>query len=208
MGHISHFEAVDRAATAVLGEAGEQQLLVGEALCAQEAGEVVPADRAVADAEMLGGRLVEAAFGEELAAGLGLGAGQLLHVELRGDLVGLDQPGALAALTRRVVSALLVPERDARLRGEPLDRLGEGEMVELHHEGDGVPALLAAEAVEETLARTDLEGGGLLVVEGAETLQIAAARAAQLEVFGHDGVDRDRVPYRLHVVIVDPASHA
>ena len=36
----------------------------------------------------------------------------------------------------------------------------------------------------------------------------AAARVAQLEVLGHDGVDRDRVPYRLHVVFVDPACHA
>ncbi|GAA3065228.1 hypothetical protein GCM10020000_56250 [Streptomyces olivoverticillatus] len=50
--------------------------------------------------------------------------------------------------------------------------------------------------------------GGLLVVEGAEPLEIAAARVAQLEVLGHDGVDRDRVPDRPHIVIVDPACHA
>ena len=55
------------AAAALLGEAGEEQLLVGEALAAQEAGEVVPALGAVADAEVVGGGLVEAALGEERA---------------------------------------------------------------------------------------------------------------------------------------------
>ena len=93
-------------------------------------------------------------------------------------------------------------------RGEALDRLGEGEVVDLHHEVDGVAALLAAEAVEEPLARADLEGGGLLVVEGAQALEVAAARVAQLEVLGDDGVDRDRVPNRLHVLVVDPSGHA
>ncbi|GAA3640136.1 hypothetical protein GCM10022420_012120 [Streptomyces iranensis] len=45
-------------------------------------------------------------------------------------------------------------------------------------------------------------------MEGAQALEIATPRVPQLEVFGYDGVDRDRGPYRLHVVIVDPACHA
>ncbi len=202
-------EAVDGAAAALLGEAGQQQLLVAEALAAQVAGEVVPALGAVADAEVDGRRLVEAALGEEDPAGLRLRAGrELFRVPLGGDLVGLDQADALAALVRRVVPALLVAQRDAGLAGQALDRLREGEVVDLHHERDGVAALLAAEAVEEPLARTDLEGRGLLVVEGAQALQVAAARVAQLEVLRDDGVDRDRVPYRLHVLVVDPSCHA
>src|SRR5690606_14978910 len=91
--------------------------------------------------------------------------------------------------------------------GEALDGLGEGEVVDLHHERDGVAALLAAEAVEEALGGADLEGRRLLVVEGAQPLEVAAAGVAQLEVLGDDGVDRDRVPYRLHVLVVDPSSH-
>ena len=170
---------------------------------------MVPAGRAVADAEVRGRGLVEAALGEELAADLGLGAVQLLDVELGGGLVRLDQPDALAAAGwAGVVAALLVPQGDAGLGGQPLDRLREGEVVDLHDEVEGVAALLAAEAVEQALARADLEGRGLLVVEGAEALEVAAARVAQLEVLGDDGVDRDRVPYRLHVVVIDPACHA
>src|SRR5690606_5282826 len=106
-----------------------------------------------------------------------------------------------------VVPALLVAQGDAGLGGEALDGLGEGEVVDLHHERDGVAALLAAEAVEEALGGADLEGGRLLVVEGAQPLEVAAAGVAQLEVLGDDGVDRDRVPYRLHVLVVDPSSH-
>lgn len=205
--HQPAAEAVDGAAPAVLGDAGGDQLLVAEALAAQKAGEVVPAGRAVADAEVGGGGTVEAALGEELAADLGLGAVQLLDVELGGRLVCLDQPDPLTALVGGVVPALLVPQGDAGLGGEPLDHLGELEVVDLHHEGDRVAALLAPEAVEETLARTDLEGGGLLVVEGAQALEVSTARVAQLEVLGNDGVDRDRVPDRLHVVVIDPACH-
>lgn len=168
---------------------------------------MVPARGAVADTEVLGRRLVEAALGEELASDLGLGAVQLLDVELGGRLVRLDQPDPLTALVGGVVPALLVPQGDAGLGGEPLDDLRERQVVDLLHEGDRVAALLAAEAVEETLARADLEGGGLLVVEGAQALEVSTARVAQLEVLGNDGVDRDRVPDRLHVVVIDPACH-
>ncbi len=158
---------------------------------------------------MDGGGLVEAALGEEDPAGVGLrGLGELLRVPVGGDLVGLDQADAFAALVGGVVAALLVAQRDAGLGCEALDHLGEGEVVDLHHERDGVAALLAAEAVEESLARADLEGRRFLVVERAESLEVAAARVAQLEVLGHHGVDRDRVPYRLHVLVVDPSCHA
>ncbi|GEB51102.1 hypothetical protein SCA03_36530 [Streptomyces cacaoi] len=44
-------------------------------------------------------------------------------------------------------------------------------------------------------------------MEGAQALEVAAAGVAELEVFGDDGVDRDRVPYRLHVLVIDPAGH-
>src|SRR5690606_15134116 len=117
--HQPAAEAVDGAAAALLGKAGEDQLLVAVALAAQETGEVVPALGAVADAEVDGGGLVEAALGEEDPAGLGLrGGGELLRVPLGGDLVGLDQADALAALVGGVVPALLVAQGDAGLGGE------------------------------------------------------------------------------------------
>lgn len=98
--HQTAAEAVDGPAAALLGDPGGDELLVGEALATQEAREVVPACRAVADAEVRGGGLVEAALGEELAADLRLGALQLVHVELGGHLVRLDQADALTALVR------------------------------------------------------------------------------------------------------------
>lgn len=165
--------------------------------------------RAVADAEVGGRRLVEPALREERPADLRLGLGvELLGVVHRGGLVGLHQPDALTALMAGVVPALLVAQGDAGGAREPLDGLREGQVVDLHHERDGVAALLAAEAVEEALAGADLERRRLLVVEGAQALQVSTARAAQLEVLGHHGVDRDRVPDRLHVLVIDPACHA
>lgn len=169
---------------------------------------MVPARGAVADAEVGRRLLVEAACGEERPADLRFRAVQLLAVEIGGDLVRLDEADAFAALVGGVVATLLVPQGDACLTGEAFDRLREGEVIDLHHEGDRVAAFLAAEAVEQALGRAHLEGGGLLVVEGAEALEVSAARVAELKVLGHDGVDRDRVPDRLHVVVIDPACHA
>ena len=56
------------AALALADEAAGDQLLGGEPQAAQVLGERVPALRREADAEVLGGRLVEAALGEELPA--------------------------------------------------------------------------------------------------------------------------------------------
>jgi hypothetical protein len=64
-------------------------------------------------------------------------------------------------------AALLTRNLEAGSRGEFLDRGGEFEPLELHHETNGIAARAAAEAVVELLVRVDAEGGGFLVVEGA-----------------------------------------
>src|SRR6185503_9980366 len=51
----------------------------------------------------------------------------------------------------------------------------------LHDEGEDVPLLLAAEAVEEALGGVDVERRRLLGVEGTESL-VALPRLAQLHV--------------------------
>ena len=71
--------------------------------------------------------------------------------------MGGDQPGALALLTPGRGAALLVAQLDADPAGEPLDGLGEGQVVELAEEGDDVAAVAAAEAVEEALGGADVE---------------------------------------------------
>ena len=59
----------------------------------------------------------------------------------------LDQPAPLALFLARDVTALLVAEVDARPRGQPLDRLDEGQAVDLLHEPDRVAAFGTGEAV-------------------------------------------------------------
>jgi hypothetical protein len=61
---------------------------------------------------------------------------------------------------------------------------------------DGIAARPAAEAVEEALLRVDAEGGGLLLVDGAEPL-VAAAGLAEARVLGGDRHDVRGVAHRL-----------
>ena len=82
-----------------------------------------------------------------------------------------EQPAALALLLAGDVTALLVAELDAGPAGEPLDRLGEGEVVDLLHELDDVTAVRAGEAVPQAAGRGDVERRGLLVVERAQALE-------------------------------------
>ena len=56
-----------------------------------------------------------------------------------------------------------------------LDRLHKRALLYLHHETDSMPRLTATETFVDTLARTDSERTGLLVVERAQTYQVGAA---------------------------------
>jgi hypothetical protein len=102
---------------------------------------------------------------------------------------------------------LLTPQHDAVLVGQPLHRLAERETVDLHQEGDDVTTGLAAEAVEKSSTRGDMEGRRLLVVEGAQPLERATARLAQRDVGRHDLVDARLLTHLGDVVVPDPSSH-
>jgi hypothetical protein len=67
---------------------------------------------------------------------------------------------------------------DPVLAGETAHRLGEGQVLDLHQEGERVAPLLAAEAVVGTAIGIDMERRGLLAVERTQTL-VAAARALE-----------------------------
>src|SRR5205814_2820496 len=116
--------------------------------------------------------LVEAALPQELPSHHRVGRVERIGVELLGDLVRLDEASTLGtARAVRPSVALLAAQGDPDLVGEPLDGLAEAEPVDLHQEPEDVAALAAAEAVDESSGRVDVERRGLLVVERAQTLQ-------------------------------------
>ena len=153
------------------------------------AGEGLPLRRCVADTEPGGVSQLEPPFRQERAGGHGAGAVQPFGIKIGGGLVRCQQPPALAVLLPGHVAALLVPELDTRAGRQPLDRLREGQVVDLLDELDDVAAIGAGEAVPQAAGRGDVEGGGLLVMERAQPLQRTAARAAQLEVLADDLID-------------------
>ena len=172
MGHISRAaEPVPGAAVTLPGQARRDQLAVGEAPAAQVPGQVLPGLRRVADAEPLDVGELEAAFGQEGAGRRGVGTAQPFGIKIGGGPVRVDQPAPLALFLARDVTTLLVAEVDARPRGQPLDRLDEGQTVDLLHELDRVATLGTRETVEKSSRRRDVEGGCLLVVERAQSLE-------------------------------------
>ena len=134
-------------------------------------GQVLPGLRRVADAEPLDIGELEAAFGQEGAGRRGVGSAHPFGIEIGGRPVRVDQPAPLALFLARDVTTLLVAEVDARPRGQPLDRLDEGQGVDGLHELDDVATCRATEAVVKSSGWCDVEGGGLLVVERAQSLE-------------------------------------
>ncbi len=160
----------------------------------------------------LGGGAVEAALAQEVAPGPGLGppgVEEQRGVELLGHPVRLDQPRALAERHAALAGAatLLVAQLEAELGGEPLDGLGEGEVLDLLHERDDVAALAAAEAVVAADGRAHGEARGLLVVEGAQALERAHPGRAQGHVVAHDVLDGRALLDRRDVLGHDPTRH-
>ena len=83
-------------------------------------------------------------------------------------------------------ATLLVVQLDVGMGGQSLDRVHESEVVDPLHERDHVAVLTAAEAVEDTFGRRDAERRGLLIVERAQALEVAATGIAQLQVLADD----------------------
>jgi hypothetical protein len=97
-------------------------------------------------------------------------------LEQRSDAVRLlpSTPGFRAAWRKR----------DPESAREPLDRFGEREPFDLHHELEDIPAPVAAEAVVETFVGIDRERRRLLVVEGAQAF-VFAPPLPETDVLAH-----------------------
>ena len=207
--HEPSAEPVVDAALALADQPGRHQLRLGEPAPAQVPHERVPPLRREADPEVGCRGPVEPALRQERSPGCGFGRAELLAVELLGHLVRLDEPAALARLLARTrCAALLVPQLDADLAGQVLDRLGEPEPVDLLHEVDDVAALAATEAVVPAHLRADVEGGRALVVERAQALHRSHARGLQGDVLPDDLVDVGALADGLHVLPSDASRHA
>jgi hypothetical protein len=132
-----------------------------------------PARRREADLPALAGLGREAAAREVVARGRG-GGGLELEPEMAESL--LHDPGELALAVELLLRLRVARgHRHAGLAGEKLHRLHEAEVLRLLHELEDVAACMAAEAMVIALAVVDMEGGRLLLVEGARRPEVAAA---------------------------------
>ncbi len=204
-------EPVDqRAGTGRLGEPGGDQLVRAEALQPQVLAERVPRVGGEAAPVLLRGVPAEAALGEELA-GLPCARGaELVTVELDGRGVRGDQPLTLPGLrprTGRLGAVVVIPQLDAGLAGQPLHRLDERQVLRVHQELDRVPALAAAMTEIHAPSWGNVERRGLLVVEGAQPLQVAAPGRAQRHGLADHVGNRGAVADQCDVLVLHPARH-
>ena len=151
------------------------------------------------------GSRVEAALAEEAPRDVGLGGREPAAEVLRRRRVRGVQPRATGGLGRG--AAVLVVQRVAEAPREPLDRLGEREVIEVAEERVDVARFAAAEAVVEAGLRAHVEARAALVVEGAQPLQRADAGRLERDALTDDVGD---VGARLHLVDIgleDPSGH-
>jgi len=160
-----------------------EQFLLGEPQAPQVPGGHLPVVGGVADAESLRIGHLESAGGKEFPGRTGSRGENLLRIKIRGGPVRLDQPAAPGLLLAGNMPALFITELNAGSGSQPLHRLSESQGVDLADKGDDVATLGAGEAVPQAAGRRDIERRRLLLVERAESLQRAAARATQLEIF-------------------------
>src|SRR5207249_2235247 len=145
----------------------------------------------------------------EVATGIGALATVDEHAVIEARRVGerlvQDLPAAVRAATGRGLA--LVAQRDPGRGGELLDRLGEGQVLDLREERHHTPADAAPEAVERLLRRAHRERWGLLRVEGTEPREGVAAALLELQVLRDDLDDVRTREDRVHVLLPNPSRH-
>ncbi len=153
-------------------QAGGDHLLLGDVLARQVLLERRAVGRRIAETEPALEVGADVAAGE-IAARRGTGARIERGLEeLGGELQNVMEGGALllALLGLRVARR----HGHARLAGQPLDGLGEGEPLGLHDEGEDVAVLAGREIEPLALDVVDEEGGGLLRIEGRQAGELPA----------------------------------
>ncbi len=117
----------------------------------------IPGSRRVPHSEHRPRISIETTRGQELPRDLGLRRCELLGEELGGRTVQRHKSGSLSGIALQSRCSLDVAQRHPCAPGEFLDRLSEGQVVDLGEKTDDIAAFLATEAVEHSLARGDVE---------------------------------------------------
>ena len=197
--HETAAEAIVETPVPPARQTGGGYLPLRESVAAQLGQQAVPGGGRVADPVPGEGLLVESPLGEHPPPRLGLVARQVPDVEVEGDAVGVDEPVAGGAVR--------APLGHPDLARQELDGLDERDALDPLDEGDDVAPLAATEAVPAPHARTDVEGRGLLVVEGAQALVGVGPRRAQGNVLGDDVLDARSRTDLVDVLTPDETRH-
>src|SRR6266511_3359032 len=166
-------------------------------LAAQRAQEVVPGVARRPRPDALQGLLLEPAA-EQVLPGLGARGGPEVPGEVLGGRLHEGQDLlALLAVGPGLEAALPLGNRHPEATGQRLRRLREAHPLAQHQELEDVPALPAAEAVEDRGLGAHVEGRGLLLVERAEPLP-GGPHLLEDHVLGDHAHDVRRAPDLLH----------
>src|SRR4029077_7557857 len=138
--------------------------------CAETAQELVPRVRRVTDREALQAGVREATLREVISRPRL--ARELLAVEARDACHQLIE--RLIGARRDALGTAFLRDLESQAGRELLHRLRKGHVIVIHEEAERSTVLAAAKAVIELLVGTHPEGGGLLGVEWAAGLVLAA----------------------------------
>ena len=202
--HRPVVEPVGKAPRALHGKVGGDELLGAKALPAQVRDERA-ASRRVAKVPATAHVRAKAAPGKVCARG---GRSLAATTHEHGVVVvvcqrqGLDQ----AVLARPAGRPPVLGKLDARAICQVANGVRKREVLALHHVLEDVAALAArAKAMPQARCRVHLERGGLLVVEGAASPELAAA-LAQLDRLAHQLHDVGGLADPLLVLVADHAT--
>ncbi len=208
--HEAVAEAIVHAAITLRGQAGGGNLALVEAVPAQLLQEAIPRIRGVPDRVVGNGIIIETALGQHAPPGLPRRGVQLGNVELHRNPVGINEAGTARTgglIAPPATAFLLIVQFHPALAGQQLHSLDEGNVLDLLHEGDDVPALTATEAMPAPHAGAHVEGGSLFVMERAQPLVRINASGPQRHVSRDDLLDSGASSEFVNVLALDQPCH-